>query len=376
MLSARFSPPPYPQRPAPRSAPRSTLFRRSRLVYIALAAAVFCLLTTGHSPLSLLPHRSPAHGLSSRNKNVNWSHYAYFQYATSSAYLCNSVMLFEALHRLGSKADRILLYPKSWDTQIENKSDRDSQLLVKARDWYKVRLVPVDIPVTHDKDEQNGQQDTSFTKFAAWNTGRYRRVLYLASDVTLLRSLDELFFLPGTPVVMMREHWTLPEKKVLSPRLILLQPSDDEFDRLSRAIRPNILQDGDDAATILNRLYGDSALVLPHQAYGLLSSEFRTDDHKRYMGNTYDLWDPENALRVASLVHFIDEPFPKPWIMWPHALLAEQHPRCKGEDCRNRDAWMTLYDNFRRRRKDICALLSGTAPEWPPRNASYNALLG
>ncbi|KAL8665670.1 MAG: hypothetical protein Q9168_007646 [Polycauliona sp. 1 TL-2023] len=347
----RFSPPPYPPRPAPRPAPRSILFRRLRLVYIALAAALLYMLVTGHSPLSLLPHRTSDHSLSTRYKNVNWSHYAYFQYATSSAYLCNSVMLFEALHRLGSKADRILLYPKSWDTQIESRSDRDSQLLVKARDWYKVRLVPVDTPVTQDKDEQNGQQDAPFTKFAAWNTGRYRRVLYLSSDVTLLRNLDELFHLPSTPVAMMREHWTLPNKRVLTPRLILLKPSDDEFDRLSTAIRPDILQDGDDDAAILNRFYRDTALVLPHQVYGLLSSEFRTEDHMRYLGNPYDLWDPENALRVASLVHFVDEPFPKPWIMWPHTLLAEQHPKCKGEDCRNKEAWMSLYNDFRRRRK-------------------------
>ncbi len=38
--------------------------------------------------------------------DVNWSRFAYVQYVTNSAYLCNSVMLFETLHRLGSKADR------------------------------------------------------------------------------------------------------------------------------------------------------------------------------------------------------------------------------------------------------------------------------
>ncbi|KAL8753522.1 MAG: hypothetical protein Q9199_004993 [Rusavskia elegans] len=372
-MMSRFSPAPYPHKSAPRAAPRPTLFRRSRLVYIALAAVFLYLLVTGHSPLSLLPHQGSKHDPSTRYKGVNWSQYAYFQYATSSAYLCNSVMIFEALHRLGSKADRILMYPEKWDTQIESQSDRDSQLLVKARDWYNVRLVPVDIPVTHDKDEQDGQQPASFTKFAAWNTQRYRRVLYLASDVTLLKTLDELFLLLSTPVAMMREHWSLPSKKVLTPRLILLEPSDDEFERLSTSVRPDIRQDGDNDADILNRFYGDTALVLPHQAYGLLSSEFRTEDHRRYIGNTYNLWDPEDALRVASLIHFIDEPFPKPWIMWPHALLAEQHPKCKAEDCRNKDAWMTLYDDFRRRRKDVCALLSATAPEWPPRNASKKA---
>ncbi|KAI4231508.1 MAG: hypothetical protein L6R40_007702 [Gallowayella cf. fulva] len=371
----RLSPPPYPQKPVPRPAPRSIPFRRSRYIYLTLAAVFLYLLVTGYSPLSLLPYRSPKHSPSLQYKNVDWSRYAYFQYATSSAYLCNSVMIFEALNRLGSKADRILIYPERWDTQIESQSDRDSQLLVKARDWYNVRLVPVDLPIMHDKDEQDRRQEGSFIKFAAWNTARYDRVLYLASDITILKPVDELFLLPRTPVAMMREHWSLPDKKLMTSRVILLQPSEDEFERLSTSVRADIRQNGDNDTEILNRFYGDSAMILPHQAYGLLSREFRTDDHRYYVGNTYDLWDPEKVMREASLVHFIDEPFPKPWVMWHHRLLAEKHPQCHGEDCRNKDAWMSLYDDFRKRRKDICALLSATAPEWPPRNSTKKPLV-
>ncbi|KAL8726221.1 MAG: hypothetical protein Q9166_006846 [cf. Caloplaca sp. 2 TL-2023] len=348
---SRFSPPPYSSKSAPRPFPRSIPFRRFRYIYFAFAAVILYLLATGHSPLSLLPQQAPKHLPSQRYTHVNWSRYAYFQYATSTAYLCNSVMIFEALDRLGSKADRILMYPEQWDTHIESQADRDSQLLVKARDWYNVRLVPVDIPVRHEKDGEDGQQEDSFIKFAAWNTARYQRVLYLASDVTILKHMDELFLLPSTPVAMMREHWTLPDKASLTSRLMLVEPSEEEFERLSTSTRADIRPEGDDDADILNRLYADSAMILPHQAYGLLSAEFRTDDHKHYIGNTYDPWDPETVLRRASLVHFIDEPFPKPWVMWHHALLAEKHPHCKGEDCRNKDIWMSLYDDFRKRRK-------------------------
>jgi hypothetical protein len=67
------------------------------------------------------------------------------QYATSSAYLCNSVIIFEALQRLGSRAERVLLYPQDWDTLIDSPQDRDSQLLVLARDKYNVQLMPIDV---------------------------------------------------------------------------------------------------------------------------------------------------------------------------------------------------------------------------------------
>lgn len=76
---------------------------------------------------------------------VDWSRYAYSQYATSSAYLCNAVMVFESLHRLGSRADRVLFYPESWDTDISDANDRDSQLLVLAKEKYGVLLVPIDL---------------------------------------------------------------------------------------------------------------------------------------------------------------------------------------------------------------------------------------
>lgn len=72
-----------------------------------------------------------------------WSHYAYSLYATDSATLCHAVLLFEALARLGSRADRVLFYPESWDTLVSSARDRDSQLLVLARDGYGVKLHPV-----------------------------------------------------------------------------------------------------------------------------------------------------------------------------------------------------------------------------------------
>ena len=87
----------------------------------------------------------PKHGPSLTYKGVDWRQYAYSQYATDSANLCNAVMVFEALDRLGSRAQKILIYPEEMDTTISNAKDRDSQLLVKARDMYGVQLIPVPI---------------------------------------------------------------------------------------------------------------------------------------------------------------------------------------------------------------------------------------
>jgi hypothetical protein len=72
---------------------------------------------------------------------TDWSQYAYLQYVTNSDYLCNSVMIFETLHRLGSKAERLMLVPAQFGAQEGWILD----LMLKARNEYNVRLKLMDI---------------------------------------------------------------------------------------------------------------------------------------------------------------------------------------------------------------------------------------
>lgn len=76
---------------------------------------------------------------------VDWSRYAYTTYATSSPYLCNALMLFEALHRLGSRADRILFYPEEWSADMGDDSSREGQMLRMAKQKFNVQLTPIDV---------------------------------------------------------------------------------------------------------------------------------------------------------------------------------------------------------------------------------------
>lgn len=86
--------------------------------------------------------------------SVDWSRYAYVQYVTNTAYLCNSVMLFEILHRLGSKADRLMMYPGHLNI-AEESSTIESQLLRKARNEYNVKLEPISIQHRDTSDCKN-----------------------------------------------------------------------------------------------------------------------------------------------------------------------------------------------------------------------------
>lgn len=81
---------------------------------------------------------------------VDWSRFAYTQYATNEVYLCNSLMVFEALETLGSKAERVLFYPEQWDLVVEDERDRVSELLLIARNRFRVMVIPIKIEGIED----------------------------------------------------------------------------------------------------------------------------------------------------------------------------------------------------------------------------------
>ncbi|KAH7056011.1 nucleotide-diphospho-sugar transferase [Macrophomina phaseolina] len=360
------------------SRPRS--WRRSRCLTLVAVALLF-LVWYNHGGSS--HHVARPRGAQARLPNglddssIDWSRFAYVQYATNGAYLCNSVMLFDALRRLDSRADRVLFYPMEWDTTVEHSRDRDSQLLLLARDQLNVKIIPMDMQSVraegHEEDNEEETWDFSVNKFLAWNLTQYDRVLHIDSDVTLQRSLDDLFFLPDAPVAMPRAYWELPGTRKLTSLLVLLKPSASEYEALMHAAYVSEGSYHRFDMELLNERYRDSAMVLPHRNLALLTGEFRSQDHTMYLGNEEEYWDADKVLDEARLIHFSDWPLPKPWIMWPNKLLAEMLPKCRirpgtaaESGCQDRDIWKALYEDFRVRRKDVCKLLSVPAPQWPP----------
>ncbi|KAL1964240.1 hypothetical protein VTN77DRAFT_7198 [Rasamsonia byssochlamydoides] len=294
---------------------------------------------------------------------IDWSRFAYVQYVTNTAYLCNSVMLFEILHRLGSKADRLMMYPSSF--AVEGSNSEESKLLRKARDQYGVKLMPIEIQRRASGDATWAE---SYTKLLAFNQTQYDRVLSLDSDSTVLQTMDELFLAPSAPVAMPRAYWLNFDDRILSSQLILIEPSEFEFNRVMKAMSEAKSNDYD--MEIVNKLYKDSALILPHRPYDLLTGEFRSDKHSDYLGNSEEAWDPEKVLKEAKFLHFSDWPVPKPWLTASPSVIKEKQPKCEknpttGEedDCRARDLWLGFYSDFKKRRQEVCGL--GTANHSP-----------
>ncbi|KAL8992899.1 MAG: hypothetical protein Q9169_006753 [Polycauliona sp. 2 TL-2023] len=213
-------------------------------------------------------------------------------------------MLFERLHRLGSKADRLLLYPSQFELDA---NETDGRLLRKARDEYNVKLKPIEVLQRHGGDATWAE---SYTKLLAFNQTQYTRVLQLDSDSTLLKTMDELFLLPPVPLAIPRAYWlNHSENVLLNSQLMLLQPSDFEYARISKAMETAGPKEYD--MEIVDKLYKESALILPHRPYTMLTTEFRYESHKDYMGNEEELFDPERVFAEVKFLHFSDWPMPK-----------------------------------------------------------------
>ncbi|PKY07192.1 nucleotide-diphospho-sugar transferase [Aspergillus campestris IBT 28561] len=289
----------------------------------------------------------------SGNEETDWSRFAYVQYVTDDNYLCNSVMLFERLHSMHSKADRLLMYPDGIST-AEDDTSLESKLVRKARDEYNVKLQPIQVQSRPSGDATWAE---SYTKLLAFNQTQYDRVLGLDSDSTILQPMDELFLLPSCPVAMPRAYWLDPNGRTMSSQLFVVEPSDFEFGRIMESISHAGGSEYD--MEIFNELYKDSALIIPHRPYNLLTGEFRSESHTAYLGNSLEQWDPDRALSEAKYLHFSDWPVPKPWIKARPDVIQDKQPACQTvpeqpENCRNRDLWLGFYEDFARRRKAVC----------------------
>ena len=132
--------------------------KRGRL--LLLMAGIATLLLIFHSTRSQQPSHSLQLATHSTNElylsgqHIDWSKFAYVQYATNTIYLCNSVMLFEILHRLGSRAERLLMYPSSFEIEsaVAASESPESNLLTKARDLYGAVLEPIEVQKRASKD--------------------------------------------------------------------------------------------------------------------------------------------------------------------------------------------------------------------------------
>lgn len=292
---------------------------------------------------------------------INWKKVAHVQYVVSLEDLCKAVMLFSQLKEVSSLASRVLIYPSDWRLDASATSDANSngnhiaRVLRYAAEEFSVMLNPTDVL---REDSSRSIWGQPYSKFLAYNLTRFDRVIVLGTESIVLNAMDELFFLPPTPIAMPYVYWSKPAGWRFSNQIMVMQPSSADFSEIEKTIK-NANPDETDM-DIIYKLYNDKLTRLPQRPYHILTEEFRLREreHSRYLGTSTEKWDPEEVLRQTKLVHFFDPAIPKPWIAsrrtWQIYI-----PRCiattyRRFNCGNRDAWVRFYTEYENRRKTVC----------------------
>ncbi|GKT60957.1 glucose N-acetyltransferase [Colletotrichum tofieldiae] len=267
--------------------------------------------------------------------------FAYVQYATDIEYLCNAILIF----------------PETW---MEGES-RESKAIRKIQEELpNLVMRPFGLLSTHQGD---ATWANSLTKFHAFDLTEYTRVLAFDSDSQVLNSMDHYFLAPMAALAVPRAYWltekdTPVTKQVLSSHVMLLEPNRSRYEKVVR----EALRSGDFDMEVVNHMFKDSAMILPHRHLALLTGELRSKDHKKYLAPDNDEeWDAMLEVSRAYLVHFSDWPLPKPWLPHSDAQWQASLPDCPKQDdkpdrprCADRTIWSAIYMEFKEDRERYC----------------------
>lgn len=209
----------------------------------------------------------------------------------------------------------------------------------------------------------------SLTKFYAFDLTEYTRVLVFDSDSMVLNTMDHYFLSPLAPVAVPRAYWlndadSSIKDQMLGSHVMLIEPNNNTFERIIEEARSS----GTFDMEVLNRLFADSAMILPHRRYALLTGEFRTKDHRQYLSEDKDAeWNAMAEVSRAYLVHFSDWPLPKPWLPHSQSQWEAALPECGDGDeyaerpdrprCADRFMWTGFYEDYYRDQKKVCTPL-------------------
>ncbi|KAJ8066486.1 hypothetical protein OCU04_005546 [Sclerotinia nivalis] len=291
--------------------------------------------------------------------------FAYVQYATDMDYLCNTIINFSRLSGFGVHNDMVLIYPENWDDKKNAPREYAAVQAVRVNYPHLV-MRPFEILSTTHGD---ATWHNSLTKFHAFALTEYTRVLAFDSDSLVLNNMDHYFLAPLAAIAVPRAYWlneneTSINDQILGSHVMLLEPNENRYKRVIQ----EAVSSGAFDMEVINHLFKGSAMILPHRRLALLTGEFRSTDHRKYLDDETDdeEWNAMAEVSRAYLVHFSDWPLPKPWKPRTQEQWKSVQPVCPPDDveredrprCADQVMWSGFYESYDRDKGKKCGILA------------------
>ncbi|KAF3166244.1 N-acetylglucosaminyltransferase [Orbilia oligospora] len=309
----------------------------------------------------------------------------YVQLVDDFTTVCSAVLMFNDLDRLRSKASRILIYPESWDMQLEisESQQKEAQKILavqektlnnkrkqkntkksskrknnKKGDTAKLSdeeatnpLDPPPLPhqISADKSPQYHtarrllhlarikhsaillpMPDDIVDPLVMLNMTDYKRLVYLRSPAVIMKNMDEmLLHSPVATVSAPRDS-----SGGLSSNFLMVTPENGELEYVMKQ-EGAISKDFGGLGKLVNKIYATTAMILPRWPHEIFTSDFFNSPVESN-GNRASNWKPSKVLKEAYYIFFDAgkktkngewEKGPQPWKL--KSLEEDVAPKCQ-----------------------------------------------
>ncbi|RWR92553.1 UDP-glucuronate:xylan alpha-glucuronosyltransferase 2-like protein isoform X1 [Cinnamomum micranthum f. kanehirae] len=172
--------------------------------------------------------------LTSTAKNTQKEAYATVIHS-SEAYVCGAIALGQSIIKTGTTRDLIILLDKSI-------SQPKREALMQA--GWKIREIK---RIRNPKAENNSYNEYNYSKFRLWQLTDYHKIIFIDSDIIVLRNLDLLFHFPQLSA-------TGNDGVIFNSGIMVIEPSKCTFKFLMEQRTELISYNGGDQG-FLNEVY-------------------------------------------------------------------------------------------------------------------------
>ena len=276
----------------------------------------------------------------SRNE-PDWGRLAHAQILRHQLDVCNALIVFAELDKQESLADRMMLYPKSWDdgrwedgASSPSELETSLRLIQQASTRYDVSLMPIE-PIIHSDDLELAYPLESLLSFTA-----YDRILVLPTPGLLLNAslADSLLLTKASSAFETSSTSTI------------LQPNKGSYQVAVAGLRASAKITAPELEPVSQKPLSPRPSRLVDPAI-LRSSSL---SHPKEISNITEAWEQAAHIRLDD---FEDEGLGPEYDI-PRRMMQGARPR----QAEMRAVWDDAYESYRVMRMNVCGLDLETMP--------------